>query len=122
MCLFFIDVPTPPTEREVVGFTCLFRRWTLGSWPPGSIRVGETASKEKLDLVGGAKMATSCLLGEGLPHIPAKLVAKIQKDDFVDMAELYGITWRQRGGLAKRMVPVSQAGNQRRVGGRCLIY
>ena len=36
----------------------------------------------------GAKMATSFLLGERLPPIPAKLVPKIQKGDFVDMAEL----------------------------------
>ena len=32
--------------------------------------------------------ATPFLLGEGLPPIPAKSVAKIQKREFVDMAEL----------------------------------
>ena len=37
---------------------------------------------------GAAKSTTPFLLGEGLPPIPVKLVAKIQKGDFVDMAEL----------------------------------
>ena len=36
----------------------------------------------------GAKSATPFILGESLPPIPAKLVAKIQKGEFVDMAEL----------------------------------
>ena len=33
-------------------------------------------------------MTTYFLLGEGLPPIPAKLVVKIQKGDFVDIAKL----------------------------------
>ena len=36
----------------------------------------------------GTKSAAPFILGESLPPIPAKLVAKIQKGEFVDMAEL----------------------------------
>ena len=52
------------------------------------LKRGRKTSKEQLDSVGGAKMTTYFLLGEGLPPIPAKLVVKIQKGDFVDMAKL----------------------------------
>ena len=66
----------------------MFDREVDARRPPDSARVGETAPKVQLDSAGGAKMVTPFLLGEGLPPIPAKLVAKIQKGDFVDMAEL----------------------------------
>ena len=46
---------------------------------------GVEGSKAGSNSVPGS---TLFLLGEGLPPIPAKLVAKIQKCKFVDMAEL----------------------------------
>ena len=44
-------------------------------------------ARDKSDSVEGTK-TTPFLLGEEFPPIPAKLVAKIQKGDFMDMAEL----------------------------------
>ena len=82
-------MPAPPTESEIAGLNLpVFDREVDARRPPDSARVGETAPKVQLDSAGGAKMVTPFLLGEGLPPIPAKLVAKIQKGDFVDMAEL----------------------------------
>ena len=43
---------------------------------------------KKSDQAAAAKAAPPFILGEGLPPIPAKLVAKIQRGEFVDMAEL----------------------------------
>ena len=64
----------------------------------------------------GAKSVTPFILGESLPPIPAKLVAKIQKGKFVDMAELL------RDNIEadrRRTKTVVQAGPQRlKVGGR----
>lgn len=53
--------------------------------PPGdkSAKTGDAAVSGS-----GAKLAAPFMLGESLPPIPAKLVVKIQKGDFVDMAEL----------------------------------
>ena len=50
--------------------------------------MSESQQKDKVDPSAAAKTVPSFLLGEGLPPIPAKLVSKIQKGDFVDMAEL----------------------------------
>lgn len=51
---------------------------------------GDTSAKAGDATVAGsgAKSVAPFILGESLPPIPAKLVAKIQKGDFVDMAEL----------------------------------
>ena len=106
-------MPAPPTEREVTGLNLPFDQEMDARCPLDSVRVGETASKVQLVSAGGA---TSFLLGEGLPPIPAKLVAKIQKCDFVDIELL-------RDNMeAERMVPTPQAGNRHRVGGRCPTY
>ena len=43
--------------------------------------------------------------GEGLPPIPAKLVAKIQRGDFVDMAELLSGKTQSEGGWGKLLLP-----------------
>ena len=83
MSLLHTDAPTPPTEREVAGLNLPDQEMEARRSPDG-IRVGETASKEQLDPTGGSSFP----LGEGLPPIPAKLVAKIQKGDYVDMAKL----------------------------------
>ena len=76
-------------QREVAGLNIpVFDQEMDARRPPDSTQVGETESKVQLDSVRGAKMATSFLHSEGLPPIPANLVAKIQKGDFVDVAEL----------------------------------
>ena len=53
--------------------------------PPGG-RAVPLPQKEKVNAEEGAP--NQYILGEGLPPIPAKLVAKIQRGDYVDMAEL----------------------------------
>ena len=53
--------------------------------PPGG-RAVPLPQKEKVNVGEGAP--NQYILGEGLPPIPAKLVAKIQRGDYVDMAEL----------------------------------
>lgn len=53
--------------------------------PPGD----KSAKAGDASVAGsGAKSEVPFMLGESLPPIPAKLVAKIQKGEFVDMAEL----------------------------------
>ena len=52
--------------------------------PAEGERPGEALQTGKAEPAGGAKSTIPFLLGEGLPPIPAKFVAKIQKGDFVD--------------------------------------
>ena len=58
----------------------------FGDEPPP----GDTSAKAgDVTVVGsGAKSVAPFILGESLPPIPTKLVAKIQKGNFMDMAEL----------------------------------
>ena len=87
-CISHIDAPVSPTQREVAGL-CLpvFDREVdpdVTGRPAEGERPGEALQTGKAEPAGGAKSTIPFLLGEGLPPIPAKFVAKIQKGDFVD--------------------------------------
>ena len=89
LCISHADAPASPTQRKVAGLRLpVFDQEAGVRLPAEGERVGEAQQKEKVESVVGVKSATPFLLGEGLPPIPAKLLAKIQKGDFVDMAEL----------------------------------
>ena len=53
------------------------------------------------------------ILGEGLPSIPANLVAKIQRGDYVDMAELL----RDNMEMGRRQAATSTPSDTQRVHG-----
>ena len=83
------DPPAPSTYREIAGLNLpVFDSSSDIGCTSAVDQVSEGASKEKPNPAGAAKTATPFILGEGLPPIPAKLIAKIQKGEFVDMAEL----------------------------------
>ena len=62
----------------------LFDREAEGPRPAETERGGGSQPTDKVEPTISAKTATPFILGEGLPPIPAK----VQKGDFVDMAEL----------------------------------
>ena len=96
--------------------------------------VPATATKSKLPATGTHTLvgsesdlpstsATPFVLSEGLPPVPAKLVAKIQRGDYVYMAELLrdNMEWERRrlvsesagpksGRVGRREVPTCSAG------------
>ena len=119
-CLFSTDVPAPPTEREVAGLNLpVFDQEMDARRLLDSVWVGETASKVQVDSAGGAKVAflvKDCLLSQ------QSWWPRYRRVTLWTWVSYYGITWRQRGGIARRMVPAPLAGNRRRVGGRCPIY
>ena len=92
LCICRADAPASPTEREVASLRLpVFDREVVQDVPGRPAegeRPGETLQTGKAEPAEGSKSTTPFLLGEGLPPIPAKLVVKIQKGDFVDMAEL----------------------------------
>ena len=89
LCISSSDAPASPKQREVVTLHLpVFDQKGSIRRPADGKRVGQAQQKEKTRSAGGINTATPFLLGEGLPPIPAKLVAKIRKGDFVDMAEL----------------------------------
>ena len=78
----------PAAERVVTDLNLpVFHQEADVRQPPDSDGVREMVKNKKSESVEGTK-ATSFLLGEGLLPIPPKLVAKIQKGDFVDITYL----------------------------------
>lgn len=77
------DASDSPADREVAGLRLpVFDREEEGPRPTGSEEVGGAQTTKKGESSKGMKSAIPFILGEGLPPIPAKVVAK------VDMAEL----------------------------------
>ena len=73
----------------------------LGSLPPAELlqnirQLGET-TLPSTEMSTGNMTEAHTTIGAGLPPVPARLVAKIEAGDFVDMAELLPDRW----GIAK---------------------
>ena len=80
-CISHTDAPVSHTQRGIAGLRLpVFDREVdpdVTGWPTEGERPGKALKIGKAEPVGGAKSTTQFLLGEGLPPIPAKLVAKI---------------------------------------------
>ena len=88
--LFAGSLGTIPSALSLVGLQ--LPTFSTGTEPP---KAGATPDKSGVSEATQPKQSTSgsdtpapFMLGEGLPPVPGKLVQKIQRGDYVDMAEL----------------------------------
>ena len=70
--------------------------------PPPCRRSGPSPTSGKMPSQAERCAPQPFIVGEGLPVVPAKLVAKIHRGEYVDMAELLKTTLKQRDTILLR--------------------